>query len=360
MSPSTHPVRIPALDGLRAIAVVLVMAGHGSEAYIPHLAESVWLAPLLNASLGVRLFFVLSGFLITTLLLREHQRNGSIDWRAFLFRRCLRIWPALYTYLAVMLLLAALGILTISSGQFLAAATFSWNYASLWLHYGTVQGSWFLGHLWTLALEQQFYLIWPLVIVALGWRHAARLSILVPLILPVLRVLLWLAFPGQRGQLGMMFHTAIDSILIGCAFAIYQEPTRRWLVCHQWLLPLAFGFVFFLSPLLGDLLRPWRITVGFGLDGVACGVLILAARDPFSQLSQRWARLLQWRPLVGVGTISYGLYIWQQPFLTHFNTTWTGVFPFSMLAAFACASISWFVVEQPALRGKALFERASL
>jgi peptidoglycan/LPS O-acetylase OafA/YrhL len=360
MSSKPHPGRIPALDGLRAIAVVLVMAGHGSDAYLPHWSESLWLAPLVNASLGVRLFFVLSGFLITTLLLREHQRNGFIDWRAFLFRRCLRIWPAIYAYLAVMLLLTSLGIVIISPGQFLAAATFSWNYASLWLHHGSPQGSWFLGHLWTLALEQQFYLIWPLIIVGLGWRHAGRLAILVPLALPLLRVLCWLAFPGQRGQLGMMFHTAIDSILIGCAFAIYQQPIRRWLVGRPWVLPLAFGFVFLLSPLLGDLLRPWRITIGFGLDGVACGILILAAKDPFSQLAQRWATSLQWRPLVGLGTISYGLYLWQQPFLTTWNTTIAGYFPFSVLAALLCASASFQWIELPALRAKQFFSRSIL
>jgi peptidoglycan/LPS O-acetylase OafA/YrhL len=259
-----------------------------------------------------------------------------------------------------MLLLTALGILEISPGQFLAAGTFSWNYASLWLHHGSPQGSWFLGHLWTLALEQQFYLIWPLIIVALGWRHSARLAILIPLVLPVLRVLSWLFLPDQRGQLGMMFHTAIDSILSGCAFAIYQQPIRQWLVCRQWAFPLAFVFVFLLSPVLGDLLRPWRITVGFGLDGVACGVLILAAKDPFSSLAERWAISLQWLPLVGLGTISYGLYIWQQPFLTSLNTSLSGHFPFSLLAVVGCALLSYFCIEKPALRAKRFFSRSSL
>lgn len=148
--------RIAALDGLRALAVALVLAGHGVDAYLPQHDASLWLAPLVNASLGVRLFFVLSGFLITSLLLREQQRRGGIDWRAFVLRRSLRIWPALYAYLLVMILLSQLGVLAISTGQFFAAATFSWNYAALWVRDGTSQGAWFLGHLWTLALEQQF------------------------------------------------------------------------------------------------------------------------------------------------------------------------------------------------------------
>lgn len=236
--------RIVALDGLRSVAVALVMAGHGVDAYAPSHADSLWFAPLVNASLGVHLFFVLSGFLITSLLIHEQASCGGIDWRAFILRRSLRIWPALYAYLLVMLLLTWFGVLQMSSGQFLAAATFTWNYASLWLKHGTSQGSWFLGHLWTLALEQQFYLIWPLAIFLLGWRRAGRLALLLPLLLPGLRVLWWLTFPGQRGQLGMMFHTAIDSILIGCAFALYQEQIRRWMQRHTWAFPSALAFVF--------------------------------------------------------------------------------------------------------------------
>lgn len=195
MSQQPQP-RIRALDGLRCLAVLLVIAGHGADAYLPAHANALWLAPLVNASLGVRLFFVLSGFLITSLLLREQQQRGSIDWRAFVLRRSLRIWPALWAYLLVMLLLSRLGVLAISPGQLVAAVTFTWNYAALWVHDGTNQGAWFLGHLWTLALEQQFYLAWPLAIALLGWRRAGRVAVLVPVLLPVLRLVWWLLVPS--------------------------------------------------------------------------------------------------------------------------------------------------------------------
>ena len=161
-----------------------MIAGHGVDVYWPEQAGALWLAPFVNASLGVRLFFVLSSFLITSLLWREHQRSGAIYWRAFVLRRTLRIWPGLYAYIAVMLLLSQLGMLSITPAQFLAAATLTWNYAAIWVQDGTSQGAWFLGHLWTLALEQQFYLAWPLAIVALGWRRAGRLALVVPLLLP--------------------------------------------------------------------------------------------------------------------------------------------------------------------------------
>lgn len=355
-----HRHRIPALDGLRAVAVALVIAGHGVDAYAPAHADALWLAPLVNASLGVRLFFVLSGFLITSLLLHEQNIRGMIDWRAFILRRSLRIWPALYAYLLVMLLLTWIGVLRISPGQFVAAATFTWNYASLWVQHATSQGAWFLGHLWTLALEQQFYLAWPLAIALLGWRRAGRLALVLPLLLPGLRVLCWLAFPGQRGQLGMMFHTAIDSILIGCAFALYQNQIRSWMQRHNWSFPAALAFVFLISPWISCLVRPYRITLGFGLDTLCCGLLLLAALQPLCALQMRWAACLSHPALVAVGGISYGLYLWQQPFFTSWNTTLSGRFPLSLLASLACALISFNWIEMPALRFKRLFERSAL
>jgi len=350
---------LPALLGLRGIAALAVLLYH------LHYLAKLPLPPQLrfiatHFGLGVRLFFVLSGFLITSLLLREQQRRGDIDWQAFVLRRSLRIWPALYAYLLVMLLLSQAGVLAISPGQFIAAGTFTWNYASIWIREGTSQGSWFLGHLWTLALEQQFYLAWPLAIVALGWRRAGRLALVVPLLLPLLRVLWYFAVPAQRGLLGMMFHTAIDSILIGCAFALHQKQIRRWMASCRWAFPTALLFVLLISPMIASVVRPYRITVGFGLDAVGCGLLILAAREPLTAGARLWASFLSRPWLVWLGTISYGLYLWQQPFLTSWNTTFSGRLPLSLLAILACALISFHWIEMPGLRAKQLFSRSIL
>ncbi|MEB3353436.1 MAG: acyltransferase, partial [Cyanobacteriota bacterium] len=202
-------------------------------------------------------------------------------------------------------------------------------------------------HLWTLALEQQCYLAWPLAIVVLGWRRAGRLALVVPILLPLVRLLWYFAFPGQRGLLGMMFHTAIDSILIGCAFALHQEQIRSWMAAHRW-------------ALIASVLRPYRITVGFGLDAVGCGLLILAVQEPLAAGARRWASFLSQPWLVWLGTISYGLYLWQQPFLTTWNTTLSGSFPLSLLAILACALVSFHWIEMPGLRAKQLFSRSAL
>src|SRR5207244_737970 len=118
---------------------------------------------LANGGLGVHVFFVLSGFLITHLLRREVQKTGAVDLLAFYMRRVLRIFPALYTYLLTLTVLAVLGVITTSPGELVRAGTFFTNYAFL-ITRESAGGYWFVGHFWTLSLEEQFYLFWPLII----------------------------------------------------------------------------------------------------------------------------------------------------------------------------------------------------
>lgn len=344
--------RIASLDGLRALAVGLVLSGHASDAYIGS-TRSIFLAPACNSSLGVRLFFVLSGFLITGLLIKEHKKHGKISFRNFYMRRMLRIFPAFYLYLAVIFLLAERGWLQASWQQYAGAATYTWNYLHLWHSGGPDEGGWFLGHLWTLSLEEQFYLVWPGLIILLGWFRTRWLCIVFPLLMPGLRIAWYYLFPDHRGYLGMMFHTAIDSVLIGCAFSLWRDRLWRGFTYNSTVLKLAILFVFIVSPLIAESLRPYRITVGFGLDAFACGILILqACRTGW------WNKLLSHRALVLVGTWSYSIYLWQQLFLTPHNESWAGTFPASLLAIAVCALASYYFVEQPILRYKTKFVKS--
>jgi peptidoglycan/LPS O-acetylase OafA/YrhL len=346
--------RIASLDGLRAIAVGLVLAGHAADAYLGA-ARSLWWVPVCNSSLGVRLFFVLSGFLITGLLVREQEKHGKISLRDFYIRRSLRIFPAFYLFLGVIGLLAIGGWLQSSWQQSVGAATYTWNYLHLWYRGGPQDGSWFMGHLWTLSLEEQFYLLWPGLIILCGWARARWICLAIPLLMPGFRIAWYFLFPDQRGYLGMMFHTAIDSILIGCAFALWGDRLWRGFAFNPWVLALALLFVFVVSPVIAEHARPYRITVGLGLDAVAVGILIL-------QAGRRgwWNRLLSVRAFVLVGTWSYSLYLWQQLFLTPRNPSWAGAFPASFLALTACALASFYFVEKPILRHKKRFEKAKL
>jgi len=162
--------RLSSLDGLRAVSIAGVLLAHASASTDGASETGLLKVAERAGSLGVLFFFVISGFLITTLLRREIEKTGRIDLRGFYLRRVLRIFPAFYTYLAVIAGLTASGVLNISAGELTAAGLHVWNYSGLW-GARTVDGGWFLGHFWTLALEEQFYLVWPLSVAWIGLRR---------------------------------------------------------------------------------------------------------------------------------------------------------------------------------------------
>lgn len=342
--------RVPSLDGLRGVAVLLVVAGHVAQntAGIPTDART-WLMGLANASAGVRVFFVLSGYLITRLLLAEHDRSGRIDLRLFYARRVRRIFPAFYVYLAAVIILGLVTGIGLTPSAVLAAGTFTWNYGFLWVEVGA-HAYWLLGHLWTLALEQQFYLFWPLILLLAGPRRAGILAGVLLLWCPLARVGSYVLFPEQRGYLGMMLHTGIDSIMAGCALALLvQQPRwRAWFeergtttaaFCATWLLVV--------SPLCSLTFRGFPLAVGYTLDAIAAsafiGVIHLGQKNPLQQG-------LAAAPLRWVGVISYSLYLWQQFMLTPDALTTPVRVIAAVALAFAAAAGSYYLVEKPFLR----------
>ena len=156
--------RIPYLDRLRGYSILAVLLDHT-------LTTDHWLSrhPYLciliaDATLGVRVFFVLSGFLITTLLFHEEEKKSRISIRGFYERRIARIFPAFYLYIGVIAALTACRLIQVPLASFLAAGTFTWNVAYFWrLGGGVVDNSKVFGHIWTLSIEEQFYLVWPAV-----------------------------------------------------------------------------------------------------------------------------------------------------------------------------------------------------
>lgn len=353
-SPQTSTRRIPAIDGLRALAISLVLAGHAVEGASAGHPGIIW-APFLNSSLGVRLFFVLSGFLITRLLLAEQALTGSLSLRDFYIRRSIRIFPAFYLFLGVVGILAVTGWMEVSWQQFVSAATYTWNYRPLVFGDGPADGSWFLGHLWTLSLEEQFYLAWPGLIVLGGWKRARWICVAIPLLMPAIRIASYFLFPEHRGYLGIMFHTAIDSIMVGCAFALLEDRIpARWLT-HRGVFWGCLLFVFLVSPMIAETVKPYRITVGFGLDAFCAGVLTLHATR-----KNTWSRILSKGALPLIGTWSYSIYLWQQLFLGSKGVERSGSMLASFAALTACALISFYLVERPVLRLKSRFARVQV
>jgi peptidoglycan/LPS O-acetylase OafA/YrhL len=220
--------RIPSLDGLRAVSIGLVLALHTLQRYnVKHPMSRIWYG-IFDGGTGVLIFFVISGFLITTLLLQEQQKRGSISLRGFYFRRALRILPPLYLYVVVLLLLGLAGRLVVTKIDIYSALFFFHNYAA---------GAMFsLEHFWSLSIEEQFYLIWPFVLIWClrrpgeeGKRKAARVALAVVVLSPILRVVSFAHSPHIWGYLHnpYSFHVHADSLMFGCLIALCQG-TRRF------------------------------------------------------------------------------------------------------------------------------------
>jgi peptidoglycan/LPS O-acetylase OafA/YrhL len=198
--------RIPYLDGLRAYSILLVLFGHTAE-------SNSWLSSrwylkifLANSHLGVRVFFVLSGFLITTLLLKEQDATGRISIRGFYERRIARIFPAFYLYIAVIGVLTAFHVMQVPAASFIAAGTYTWNFFCL-RPGGHGDPSGVFVHIWTLSNEEQFYLIWPSFMVFLGRRWTLRLAIASVVLLPLIRWCAFFLLPPGSLQYGILMQT---------------------------------------------------------------------------------------------------------------------------------------------------------
>src|SRR4051794_16092311 len=215
--------RFSSLDGLRAVSILMVLAGHlnGTANFG---RRDLGIGDY--AHLGVVVFFVVSGFLITSLLLSEQEKTGAVSLKLFYARRCLRILPAAYAYMACMAVLWAFGSVRLSWRSLIHAATYTGNYIQA--------RTWHLGHLWSLSVEEQFYLLWPAAFVLLGRRKAAWAAALVLAVAPLARALGWLVLIQAGYSAGTMFPMVADSLATGCLLAL----GRRWLENQAWYLAL--------------------------------------------------------------------------------------------------------------------------
>ncbi|MEO6815247.1 MAG: acyltransferase [Edaphobacter sp.] len=346
--------RIPSLDGLRALSILFVMGLHTMQR-MPYRLPDICYA-IFNGDTGVYIFFVISGYLITSLLLHEQQKTGSINMRSFYFRRAMRILPPIYFYVAVLLLLAWAGRLAVTKVDLFSALFFFRNYAV-----GT--SMWSLEHFWTLSVEEQFYLIWPFILYfclrgrsgITGRSAASKVAITVILISPIIRVVSALS-PVRYLHHGGMFHMRADSLMFGCVVALLQgtpafERAYAFATKIWWIPPV----VIFLSAYLGVRFQNyWQFPLGYTIIGIAIAFFLLwCVRNPSSAVG----RVLNARPVVHIGVLSYSIYIWQTLFLHRGNEVIFGpsltiisTFPGNWLAVLLVAEFSYYVVEQPSLR----------
>jgi peptidoglycan/LPS O-acetylase OafA/YrhL len=340
------PSRIPSLDGLRALSIFLVLFGHlrGTAGFLPIGGP---LAVLDYGNLGVRVFFVISGYLISSILFSEMGRRDTISLTKFYFRRAFRIFPAFYAFIAASCVLASLGYASLRPGDVLHAVTYTTNY-----HYDR---GWALGHTWSLAVEEQFYLLWPATLLLLGKKRGLHVAVAFALLAPAIRVATRVLDLGPQEGVGETFQTVGDSIALGCLLAGYRDRLHAWRPYARFM-----GSPFFaLVPVIGLLAaltqsHP-RIWGGVGESTVnAC--IALCIDYGMAKSAGPVGRLLNWRPLAFVGTLSYSLYLWQQPFLNRQSSGPFAAFPANLALAFGAALLSYYLVERPFLRWRERLE----
>jgi peptidoglycan/LPS O-acetylase OafA/YrhL len=358
MQSSLRSARIPSLDGLRAISIGMVMFSHLAGTH----ASPVSLATASNwidwGNLGVRVFFVISGFLISGLLFREEERTGTISLRDFYWRRTLRIFPAYFVFLLAIGAAAVAGLVTLGQHDWLHALTYTMNY-------GRSGRTWPLGHTWSLAVEEQFYLIWPALLLMAGRRRALHAAAVFVVVSCVLRVLVHVPhtplFQWFAAQEGNSFETVGDAIAVGCLLAalrdrLYSDARWRRALASPFFVAVPAAVMLldcFRSPVLRDRFGHhvffWGLYLVIAVPMMNIGIALCvewAIRHAYSRVG----RMLNARPLVYVGTLSYSLYLWQQPFLNREQiATWTA-FPANLLLALGCALGSFYLIERPVLR----------
>jgi peptidoglycan/LPS O-acetylase OafA/YrhL len=294
-------LHIPSLDGLRALSFGLVFTSHAGVHAIP-------------GGFGVTVFFFLSGFLITTLMRIEYERTHHVGFGRFYLRRALRILPPFYLVLLSATLLAAVGFVQ-GALRWQAVTAQALHYANYWIVFhdgagGIARGT---GVYWSLAVEEHFYLLFPLGYSLLrrsgasGRRQATAFLALCGLIF-AWRCVLFFAFGASEDRTGMASETRFDSILFGCALAVYGNPvldaprigdrTWKWGLLPLGLIGLLASFVFRADA--------FRQTFRYTLQGICLvPVFVCAMRFPRSAAG----RVLNLRPLAFLGVLSYSLYL---------------------------------------------------
>jgi peptidoglycan/LPS O-acetylase OafA/YrhL len=342
------------LDGLRGVAILLVLIAHGqmfsTDGY---------------SFIAVNTFFVLSGFLITCLLILEYDQSNDISLRHFYFRRALRLLPALMTmllaYVVIVFLMDPRRLAMQEMYEALRALFYFTNWAQIFYIGRNVS----LAHTWTLSIEEQFYIVWP-VLLLFFLRKQSRNSLLCWVLLGVFlsvatRIVLLLGCNIQcfySSRLARSPDTRADSLLLGCYVGILVSsnllPQWRW-----------FAKVLKISAVIsciGLLIMgrlwfngTWMVCVGWLLASVFAAIIIAH----LVSASRGWIHRIFENPvLVYVGQISYGLYVWHFPierFMQQHQLPWQNLM--YLPPAFLVALASYYLIERPCLRLKARFAR---
>jgi len=342
---------IKGFDSLRAISIIFVMITHlGLEKYVkdnfPSINTNIF--SLINGSTGVRIFFVLSGFLITSILLSEKIRKGNINFRIFYIRRFLRLLPPLIIFFSTVYMLMKLGYIWHSRNALLFSFFYLYNFVPNQYYTGE------LGHTWSLAVEEQFYFTWPFII---NYVTNNKKLIFLGLWIIVLCALFAYSYPHINSLKNYKpirwFFPAVGPIILGCILATVNNiyPARLEAIISNNKLILIFGLIIFISPI-----HPFAVMKKISFLIQSFGVCLFLIWIYYNQESIL-TNFLENRLLSYIGKISYGLYLYQGIFL---RTGPSGIlaiqqFPLNIFLTFIVAIVSYEFIERPILRHKKRF-----
>jgi peptidoglycan/LPS O-acetylase OafA/YrhL len=316
--------RIPTLDGWRGIAILLVIVAHVQVFLLGHTFQGyAWLN---FGQHGVSIFFVLSGYLITTLLLEEDK----IDLKRFYLRRFFRLMPCAWAYLAFVGILASVRHVHIIGSDTWSCLFFFRNY------YPAVetQSNLLTTHFWSLSLEEQFYLTWPPLLVFVGRKWGLRAVAGSAVGCAVFRLIYWNSY--ARPGFGMRSEVRVDALLVGCglAFLLKRDAVRAWIIQYG-------AAVFWICvPIFVWHVYRYQALIPLSESILIATMIACTSVHPGSVPG----RVLEWQHLKFTGMMSYSFYVWQQLFLRH---SWG---PFGILLLGAVGIGSWLLIEQPCIR----------
>jgi peptidoglycan/LPS O-acetylase OafA/YrhL len=360
-SGSPLPRRLPSLDGWRAVSIILVLGYHSlcMLGFPPSLPP--FLLNVFDGDFGVRCFFVISGFLITWLLINEQDSDGRVSLKHFYIRRALRILPVYFAFIAVLFCLQLITPFRQSLGSWIANITFTTDFYNI-----SVPSD----HLWSLSVEEQFYLLWPVLFVSLAIAKTPRSGLIVlslpVLVAPVWRVISYKQFyPPKLGLLfaQFSFFNYFDCLAIGCLGAVvlrnFRGIVQFWGVNRRKTVAVTALILILLPYLMGYLRFSGRIIVASKASLQAFGFAVLMLQSIHRENAKYFAAL-NWRWIRHIGVLSYSMYIWQQIFFMKPGTfglphVWWMSFPGWLLSVLVAAHISYYCLERPLLQLRSRF-----
>jgi peptidoglycan/LPS O-acetylase OafA/YrhL len=350
--------KYPSINGLRAISIILVVIHHLAiqNGIFDSFEKGNFIRPFTNflqdGHLGVNVFFVISGFLITLLMLKEEALTKQLSLKNFYIRRVLRILPAYYFLLLVYFILQLSGILYIRNLSWIAAITYMKDFYAA--------SDWYTAHAWSVSVEEQFYLLWPFVFQA-GYKTRKQASFFLILFVPIVRTYLHFYPNVWIGELNIL--TRIDAIAFGCLIALYKNELLMVLQNH-WNKAFYFSiFILFALPYLPGFTAPLHldfIFIPLGLTHGTIANILICVIVLYSIFGPQgfWYKMLNSKLFDYIGLLSYSIYLWQQLFIMN-STHWWQRFPYNLIFIFGAALFSYYIIEKPFLRLKSRFTKTT-